>query len=846
MKDGAWKGHRAFVVGGGESLKGFDWDLLKGELVIGVNRAFEMFPPSILFSMDLRLWSFYERGDLGEVATEQFRAYQGNRVWSVTPNFILPEEAYYIPRQKGALRYTQGSVRELETANNSGYGAVQLALALGAGPVYLLGFDMKGDGKGGQAWWHGGYPTGQNETVYKGMVTHFNAFAKKNKGVDVVNLNPDSALKCFRKQDVGEVLGKKVKRPVVVSFYTEGTGYEQEAGRLVESLYRFGLEHDVQPRPNMGGWKKNNDYKPAFILEMMEKHKGRDIVWLDSDAVVMAYPELWDDAATGIGVCGSMEKVVYVGGDQQGVVRRWGETHSLAEVVKGGSCVQFPETYCKPTSHVDNDGECVVAFDGGVGDRVTAITPTGDRLLAFRMCQKWMEQQVRRPDQWIVVDDGKVAMRNVPEWATYVRREPKQSDPQHTLNTNLQTAIPYIIGDKILVIEDDEYYAPDYVKTLAAKMDVHEVVGIMMAKYYHLPTGGYSQLANTTHASLAETGFRNTFIPELEELVKDNGATYLDLRLWQKAMSQDRGYLFQDKDTSLYLGIKGLPGRPGIGMGHNIATYKTFDHNRSTLKKLTHGDSKVYVDVIDGRLNNDNYEEYFLPVTGITVCQNTKELVETAYTSIRKFHPNMPIIIVDGSDATDPCYTYVKGLQSSITTVLQPGYNIGHGRGMCLAIDHVATPYALIFDSDIEMLKSPVRDMLDMMEPDTFAIGCIEKTGFDGFEYGANGHHKNEGWMPMIHPFFHLINVANYHKYHPYVHHGAPCYLTALDIYKKGLSDTVLKAFPGLGHTAGKGWTWTAKPSEWVRHDTAGTRSDRVMKGMGEIEGGWVREGGEG
>lgn len=391
MRDGAWKGHRAFVVGGGASLRGFDWDLLKGELVIGVNRAFEKCSCSILFSMDLRLWTFYERGDLGEVAKERFGAYQGNRVWSVTPNFILPPEAYYVPRPKRGMGYGVGTIKELETANNSGYGAMQLAIALGAKPVYLLGFDMMGDGKGKQVWWHEGYPTGQAEGVYKGMVEHFNAFASntKGRGLDVINLSKNSALRCFRKQDVGEVLAQKVCRPVVVSFYTENTGYEREAARLVESLHRFGLEYDVEARPNMGGWKKNNDYKPSFILEMMEKHKGRDIVWLDSDAVVMAYPELWDDAKIKLGVHTvdwsryvgretwnkkeMLAGTIYLGNTPQvrTFVKGWIQrmiTHpkatdqqNLEALAKGKDWVtQLPATYCQIFDTMASAGEPVV------------------------------------------------------------------------------------------------------------------------------------------------------------------------------------------------------------------------------------------------------------------------------------------------------------------------------------------------------------------------------------------------------------------------------------------------------------------------------------------------------
>jgi len=228
-----------------------------------------------------------------------------------------------------------------------------------------------------------------------------------------------------------------------------------------------------------------------------------------------------------------------------------------------------------------------------------------------------------------------------------------------------------------------------------------------------------------------------------------------------------------------------------------------------------------------------------MDITGIVVTHNTQELIKNAYESVRKFHPGMTIIIIDGSDRSDPCYSYVASLASEITKVGLCGYNIGHGRGMDLAIRQVKTKYALIFDSDIIMVKSPVQQMLDMMEADTYGVGYIEKTGLDGFEYGAKPQHRGQGFMYMLHPFFHLLQVSEYYKFHPYVHHGAPCYLAALDIHKRGLTSKVIKVLPGLGHTHGKGWSWSSVPGEWVIHDTAGTRKDRVKRGKSEIEGTW-------
>jgi hypothetical protein len=227
-------------------------------------------------------------------------------------------------------------------------------------------------------------------------------------------------------------------------------------------------------------------------------------------------------------------------------------------------------------------------------------------------------------------------------------------------------------------------------------------------------------------------------------------------------------------------------------------------------------------------------------ITGMTVTHNTADLLARAFNSVRKFHPEMPIIIIDGSDPRDPCYNYARTLAGEFTTIFSMGYNIGHGRGLVKGIAEMKTLYALIFDSDIEMMKSPVEAMLAMMEPDTYGVGYIEhKTAWDGFEWGWPGHNTPGQWMPYLHPYFQLINLENYRKFHPYVHHGAPCYLAMLDIFKKGLSGKILKEFPGLGHSSGKGLNWTGAPREFIRHDAAGTSSRRKARRLPPIEGGW-------
>ncbi|HUX57072.1 MAG TPA: glycosyltransferase [Bacteroidales bacterium] len=224
-------------------------------------------------------------------------------------------------------------------------------------------------------------------------------------------------------------------------------------------------------------------------------------------------------------------------------------------------------------------------------------------------------------------------------------------------------------------------------------------------------------------------------------------------------------------------------------------------------------------------------------ITGVVVCSNTKDLIQKAYESVRKFHPDMQIIIIDGSYINDPCYSYVCSLASHITTVGVYRYNIGHGRGMHAGINMVETKYALIFDSDIEMLQSPVADMIYMMNEDTYGVGAFDYVDNRGF----GKHNHSQQWRDeatkYLHPFFQIINVANYYKFPQYTHHGAPCFKAMNEIKRRGLSDKILIEYPGLSIVNREG-----EPGGLlIRHDAAGTRSDRRRKGLIEIEQKWDR-----
>lgn len=75
---------------------------------------------------------------------------------------------------------------------------------------------------------------------------------------------------------------------IVVSFYTNDT-YKAHAQRLVRSLDKHGLKHEVEFVHANGNAIHQ---KPLYIRRKLAQHPGEDIVWIDADAVVRRRPEL--------------------------------------------------------------------------------------------------------------------------------------------------------------------------------------------------------------------------------------------------------------------------------------------------------------------------------------------------------------------------------------------------------------------------------------------------------------------------------------------------------------------------------------------------------------------------
>lgn len=237
LPDGAWKDKPCFIVGGGPSLRDFDWSLLKGYRTIGVNRAFEKHDPTITFSMDTRFLRWILDGKYGLEAKNKFARSKAYKVWLCTYRASLPEEIFIVKvygnYTKGFKAFNFSMAEGLGHGNNSGYAALNLACCLRANPIYLLGFDMRHKKKReeevqqepenknffeGRAnkrrdlsmitHWHDGHPRPQTQMVLNNFIKYFTRAAPKieKEGISVVNLCLDSKLGCFPRKNWKEIL----------------------------------------------------------------------------------------------------------------------------------------------------------------------------------------------------------------------------------------------------------------------------------------------------------------------------------------------------------------------------------------------------------------------------------------------------------------------------------------------------------------------------------------------------------------------------------------------------------------------------------------------------------------
>lgn len=196
--------------------------------------------------------------------------------------------------------------------------------------------------------------------------------------------------------------------------------------------------------------------------------------------------------------------------------------------------------------------------------RISVITPTADQPLGMALAEQYMARQTVQPHEWIVADDGvqhaRLTMRQ-----THLRL-PRRYDGGRSLASNILEALPEVTGDVILIWEHDDWYAPDHIETCLRTLKHHLAAGSLGQRYYNVPLRLYASLTNKGSA-LCNTALQSSAMDYLKAAalrVLDSGGIGVD-RLFCDSLPTGAGNVHH---YNTVVGIKGLPGRKGLGIGH--------------------------------------------------------------------------------------------------------------------------------------------------------------------------------------------------------------------------------------------------------------------------------------
>jgi hypothetical protein len=192
-----FKGETVYIIGGGPSLKNFNFRQLAGARTIAINKAMLYHTQTdVLYWTDVRFYTWY-KNEIDNYKGLKFALKPGSQ-YTNDISILKKGKAYGLETDRQTLAH----------GNNSGYAAINLAYHLGAARIILLGFDMHNDGK--DTHFHDGYPTRPaGDRMYQDkFIPGFKQLHAelKDSGVTVLNASPYSKLTVFPKITIEQSL----------------------------------------------------------------------------------------------------------------------------------------------------------------------------------------------------------------------------------------------------------------------------------------------------------------------------------------------------------------------------------------------------------------------------------------------------------------------------------------------------------------------------------------------------------------------------------------------------------------------------------------------------------------
>jgi hypothetical protein len=202
-----WPNSTVVVIGGGPSLRGFDFSPIHDQHVLGCNQAFELGPwvDAVWFG-DCRWY------DWNKTALHQFGGLKVTCCPKLAQNPVIGIKAVQRSRKSTGIDPNRDKI---SWNRHTGGSALNLAVHFGARRILLLGYDMK-LGKDGSHWWHTKHKSQPRDNIYKTrFLPAYTTMATdlERLRVEVINAGPDSDMEVFPRMTLAEALQRPLRDP---------------------------------------------------------------------------------------------------------------------------------------------------------------------------------------------------------------------------------------------------------------------------------------------------------------------------------------------------------------------------------------------------------------------------------------------------------------------------------------------------------------------------------------------------------------------------------------------------------------------------------------------------------
>lgn len=182
-----WPGRTVYILGGGPSLQDVDVERLREQRVIAVNNAYKIAPwADVVYFQDCSWYSWHYK------SLDDFPGLK------VTTCIKTKDDPRVLTLRRGHRSRLDDRPGFLFRGNNSGFGAITLAIKFGAKKIILFGYDMKM--VNGNHNWHTEHIRKVPNKVYQDQFLRFYELLSMQlpeTDVEVINATPGSALGYF-------------------------------------------------------------------------------------------------------------------------------------------------------------------------------------------------------------------------------------------------------------------------------------------------------------------------------------------------------------------------------------------------------------------------------------------------------------------------------------------------------------------------------------------------------------------------------------------------------------------------------------------------------------------------